>query len=508
MAFFGPKIVFFLLKAIWCLAESNIVLASVLWFQRCEQFQDPETWAIDDRDDDLGYAHEVWRMEDVELGRCWLFPNWKKVGDEFPSKEMGNNIRMILQFFLHWILKCFSTYTLKHGKSVQEVMQKSHGALFQKPPVIRKSPFFGLLDDVGLVILLGWSIDFVFVPECVARVPVSFGGLGVRLCSRKVVSVSATVRNRSPTTATVCVSAISSPQWRVRQEWSRKRVKLTRVAAFILVFAAAVSVWLICVAVFLSVFAADVSVWLICVAVVLLVFAEEVFVWVICGAAVILVFAEELSVWLICVAAVLLAFAEELSVWAICVAAVILVFAAEVSVRVICVAAVLLVFAEEVSVRVICVAAVILASVEEVSVRVICGAAIILVFAEEVSVWHICVAAIILASAAEVSVWVICVAAVILVFAEEVSVWVICVAAIILVFAEAVSLGVCRGGVGVSDLCPRRVSSKSVLQRVKKACQVRVSDKSVLQESQVSKSVKSEVSRKSVAEGVSSKSVK
>ena len=33
-------------------------------------------------------------------------------------------------------------------------------------------------------------------PECVARVPVSFGGLGVKLCSRKVVSVSATVRNR------------------------------------------------------------------------------------------------------------------------------------------------------------------------------------------------------------------------------------------------------------------------------------------------------------------------
>ena len=35
-----------------------------------------------------------------------------------------------------------------------------------------------------------------FFPECVARVPVSFGGLGVRLCSRKVVSMSATVRSR------------------------------------------------------------------------------------------------------------------------------------------------------------------------------------------------------------------------------------------------------------------------------------------------------------------------
>ena len=48
----------------------------------------------------------------------------------------------------------------------------------------------------------------VFFPECVARVPVSFGGLGVRLCSRKVVSMFATVRNRSPTTATVCVTAV------------------------------------------------------------------------------------------------------------------------------------------------------------------------------------------------------------------------------------------------------------------------------------------------------------
>ena len=35
-----------------------------------------------------------------------------------------------------------------------------------------------------------------FFPECVARVPVSCGGLGVRLCLRKVVSMSATVRNR------------------------------------------------------------------------------------------------------------------------------------------------------------------------------------------------------------------------------------------------------------------------------------------------------------------------
>ncbi|CAK8991514.1 unnamed protein product [Durusdinium trenchii] len=27
--------------------------------------EDPKAWAIDDRDDELGYAHEVWRMEEV-----------------------------------------------------------------------------------------------------------------------------------------------------------------------------------------------------------------------------------------------------------------------------------------------------------------------------------------------------------------------------------------------------------------------------------------------------------
>ena len=68
------------------------------------------------------------------------------------------------------------------------------------------------------------------------------------------------VGNRSRGTATVCGSAISSPQWRVRQEWSRKRVKLTRVAAVILVFAE------------------EVSMRVICVAAVILAFAEEVFV--------------------------------------------------------------------------------------------------------------------------------------------------------------------------------------------------------------------------------------
>ena len=53
--------------------------------------------------------------------------------------------------------------------------------------------------DPGAEKLGEWKL----FPECVARVPVSFGGLGVRLCSRKVVSVFATVRNRSQPSATV-----------------------------------------------------------------------------------------------------------------------------------------------------------------------------------------------------------------------------------------------------------------------------------------------------------------
>ena len=36
----------------------------------------------------------------------------------------------------------------------------------------------------------------MFFPECVARVPVSLGGLGVRLCSPSFAFAVATVRNR------------------------------------------------------------------------------------------------------------------------------------------------------------------------------------------------------------------------------------------------------------------------------------------------------------------------
>ena len=41
------------------------------------------------------------------------------------------------------------------------------------------------------------------LPECAARVPVSLGGLGVRLCSPSFAFATATVRNRRQPFATV-----------------------------------------------------------------------------------------------------------------------------------------------------------------------------------------------------------------------------------------------------------------------------------------------------------------
>ena len=139
-----------------------------------------------------------------------------------------------------------------------------------------------------------------FFPECVARVPVSFGGLGVRLCSRKVVCMFATVRNRL-----------------------RDRRKALHSGECIRAGPESVWSWSVVVAVILE-SAEEMSVWVIGFAAVIFAFAEEVSVWAICVAAVILESAEEMSVWVIGFAAVILAFAEEVSVWAICVAAVIL----------------------------------------------------------------------------------------------------------------------------------------------------------------------------------------
>ena len=47
-----------------------------------------------------------------------------------------------------------------------------------------------------------------FFPECVARIPVSLGGLGVRLCSSSFIFAVATVGKRRQPFATVRVSAV------------------------------------------------------------------------------------------------------------------------------------------------------------------------------------------------------------------------------------------------------------------------------------------------------------
>ena len=59
------------------------------------------------------------------------------------------------------------------------------------------------------------NINYLYIirtqifPECVARVPVSLGGLGVRLCSPSFAFATATVGNRPQVFATACVRAVS-----------------------------------------------------------------------------------------------------------------------------------------------------------------------------------------------------------------------------------------------------------------------------------------------------------
>ena len=90
--------------------------------------------------------------------------------------------------------------------SVLRCLQLEHvpGALQPKMLLghfVRVTPYYCTTfendDDIAVPCL------YHIFPECVARVPVSFGGLGVRLCSRKVVSMFATVRNRPQPFATV-----------------------------------------------------------------------------------------------------------------------------------------------------------------------------------------------------------------------------------------------------------------------------------------------------------------
>ena len=153
--------------------------------------------------------------------------------------------------------------------------------------------------DIAVDTLHKVAVEGSIFPECVARVPVSLGGPGVRLCSPSFAFAVATVRNRLRDRR----KALHSGEcvWSGPESVSSGLF----VAAIILVSAEEVSVWVICVAALILVSAEQVSLRVICVVAVILVFAEEVSVWVICDAAVILVSAEEVSVWVICVAAVI-----------------------------------------------------------------------------------------------------------------------------------------------------------------------------------------------------------
>ena len=71
------------------------------------------------------------------------------------------------------------------------------------------------------------SLDSLAIfPECVARVPVSLGGLGVRLCSPSFAFAVATVGIRRQPSATVCVDAVMASASGVVPKSSRNRVKL------------------------------------------------------------------------------------------------------------------------------------------------------------------------------------------------------------------------------------------------------------------------------------------
>ena len=63
------------------------------------------------------------------------------------------------------------------------------------------------IDDAAIDRILIHGIGSLF-PECVARVPVSLGGLGVRLCSPSFAFAVATVRKCPQVSATACVSAV------------------------------------------------------------------------------------------------------------------------------------------------------------------------------------------------------------------------------------------------------------------------------------------------------------
>ena len=80
--------------------------------------------------------------------------------------------------------------------------QKDLHPLLYSMPLIRwglRSGCSKLRMDRSEMIIISCNV----FPECVARVPVSLGGLGVRLCSPSFAFATATVRNRPQPSATV-----------------------------------------------------------------------------------------------------------------------------------------------------------------------------------------------------------------------------------------------------------------------------------------------------------------
>ena len=170
--------------------------------------------------------------------------------------------------------------------------------------------FFAVL----LVYFVSFFWCFHVLPECVARVPASLGGLGVRLCSPSFAFAFATVRNRSQVFATACGDAVRLSTVASASEGAQKLCQVESCRrSYIGVCRGGVCERDLCRRSYIGVCRGG-AVRGICVAAVILVSAEEVSVRGICVAAIILVSAEDLSVGVICGAAVISVSAAEVSV--------------------------------------------------------------------------------------------------------------------------------------------------------------------------------------------------
>ena len=73
---------------------------------------------------------------------------------------------------------------------------------------VRESRLCEVAPGIFAAVFCPIRFHWCFFPECVARVPVSLGGLGVRLCSPSFAFATATVRNRPQPSATACGDAV------------------------------------------------------------------------------------------------------------------------------------------------------------------------------------------------------------------------------------------------------------------------------------------------------------